>query len=286
MSLVSLSAPYQFSSSNSFLAWSLSFYPQPILNYRRRSTAGFNPDFPSSNTLGFVCYTLTTALQLWSPTIRSQYAARHPLSPVPTVRVNDFVFALHAAVLCVITWSQFWPRLWGWPETPASDCDRDKEVQRMSRTFQGLLTGCHVSVLLVTIAILSTPTHGYSPLDWCWLDLLTALGTIKLLITIVKYTPQVYTNYKLQSTRGWAIDTILLDFTGGVLSLGQLLIDSSLQGGVWEGVKGNGVKLGLSGISIAYDLVFFVQHYVLYRKVGEEEAGSEEQALLDSHSGQ
>lgn len=199
------------------------------------------------------------------------------------MRLNDFVFALHAAVLCVITWSQFWPRLWRWPKIAVAGCDSDKEVQRVSQTFQGLLTGCLISMLLVTIVILNTSTHGNDPSSWCWLDLLATLGTIKLLITIVKYTPQVYTNSKLQSTQGWAIETILLDFIGGVLSLGQLLIDSSLQGGVWEGVKGNSVKLGLSGISIAYDIVFFVQHYVLYRNAREDMMSSETEPLLGEH---
>lgn len=32
--------------------WSLSFYPQPIMNMRRKSTAGSVIDFPFINTLG------------------------------------------------------------------------------------------------------------------------------------------------------------------------------------------------------------------------------------------
>jgi cystinosin len=32
--------------------WSLSFYPQPLLNYRRRSTTGTTIDFPFLNCLG------------------------------------------------------------------------------------------------------------------------------------------------------------------------------------------------------------------------------------------
>lgn len=34
------------------LCWSLSFYPQPILNFRRRSTSGTTIDFPFINCLG------------------------------------------------------------------------------------------------------------------------------------------------------------------------------------------------------------------------------------------
>lgn len=35
-----------------FFCWSASFYPQPILNWRRKSTAGSVIDFPFINTLG------------------------------------------------------------------------------------------------------------------------------------------------------------------------------------------------------------------------------------------
>lgn len=37
-----------------FLAWSLSFYPQFLLNLRRRSTSGTTVDFPMINCLGML----------------------------------------------------------------------------------------------------------------------------------------------------------------------------------------------------------------------------------------
>lgn len=33
-------------------AWSLSFYPQPLLNWQRRSTSGTTADFPTINVIG------------------------------------------------------------------------------------------------------------------------------------------------------------------------------------------------------------------------------------------
>lgn len=56
---------------------------------------------------------------------------------------------------------------------------------------------------------------------------------------------------------------ILLDFSGGVLSLAQLFIDSSFNQD-WSGLTGNPAKLLLSNISILFDLFFMVQHYILY----------------------
>jgi cystinosin len=90
-------------------------------------------------------------------------------------------------------------------------------------------------------------------------------------------------NYQRQSTDGWSIGQILLDFSGGVLSLVQLLIDASFQPN-WSGVVGNPVKLGLGNISIFFDIIFITQHYVLYRHAehgkGDETIEDTEEPLL------
>ncbi len=99
---------------------------------------------------------------------------------------------------------------------------------------------------------------------------------MKLVATIVKYIPQVWVNYKRQSTVGWSIYQILLDFTGGVLSLMQLVLDSSLQND-WSGLTGNPVKFGLGNISILFDVIFIVQHYWLYRTARKVKASGQEE---------
>ena len=78
-----------------------------------------------------------------------------------------------------------------------------------------------------------------------------------------------------------------------MLSVSQLVIDSSLQGD-WSGLSGNPVKLGLGNISICFDILFIVQHYWLYRGngEGEEEEGGwkrnddgERRSLLSDDTG-
>lgn len=86
---------------------------------------------------------------------------------------------------------------------------------------------------------------------------------MKLITVICKYIPQMWVNYKRKSTLGWSIYPMLMDFAGGWLSLAQLVIDSSLQHD-WTGVAGNPVKFGLSNITIVFDIIFMLQHYVLY----------------------
>jgi len=63
---------------------------------------------------------------------------------------------------------------------------------------------------------------------------------------------------------------VLLDFGGGILSIAQLLFDSSRTGN-WSGVIGDPVKFGLGLLSVFFDVIFMVQHYILYKGAPEPE---------------
>ncbi|KAI9849689.1 MAG: hypothetical protein M1837_002815 [Sclerophora amabilis] len=230
------------------------------MNWQRKSTIGLTLEFPTLNILGFVYYSVSTATFLYSPLIRSQYAFRHPVSPEPTVRFNDLAFGIHAVILSVLVYSQFW--CWGY---------RRERGLRMSRIMVGIFLGSLTSTVMVTLIVtMKGRNGGQDASGWAWIDVVYALGYVKLLVTVVKYIPQVWANYKRKSTKGWSIYQILLDFSGGILSTLQLIIDSSLQRD-WSGITGNPVKLGLGNISILFDIIFMVQHYWLYRNVRREE---------------
>lgn len=111
-----------------------------------------------------------------------------------------------------------------------------------------------------------------------------AISYVKLLVTCAKYVPQAWHNYLAKSTSGWSIGQVLLDLIGGILSIAQLIIDSASQAD-WSGVTGNPVKLLLGNVSILFDIIFIVQHYILYRdktskEVDVEDQYAEEEALL------
>jgi cystinosin len=59
-----------------------------------------------------------------------------------------------------------------------------------------------------------------------WLDFLYYCSYVKLAITLIKYVPQAFYNYKRQSTVGWSIGNIFLDFTGGILSMLQMILNA------------------------------------------------------------
>ena len=77
-------------------------------------------------------------------------------------------------------------------------------------------------------------------------------------------------NYRTQSTKGFSIGTALYDFTGGLLSVAQQMLDGILMQD-FSAITGAPVKFGLGFISLFYDIIFMVQHFVLYpaNKAGE-----------------
>lgn len=161
-------AQHHSDDKDSTLSWSASFYPQPLLNWQRKSTKGLAIDFPTLNTLGFVCYTISASCFLYSPLIRRQYAARHPLSPEPTTRINDLVFGVHAVVLSSLTYSQFFPTLWKFEVSPR---------QRASRPVLGVFWGCIAAVLLLTLAVVCLGgSQQLDPHAWSWIDVVSVGG--------------------------------------------------------------------------------------------------------------
>ena len=103
------------------------------------------------------------------------------------------------------------------------------------------------------------------------LDVLYYLSLVKMAVTLIKYCPQVYLNAIRKSTVGWSIVNILLDFSGGILSVAQSVLDA-VDAQDWTGITGNPIKTFLGVVSIAFDVVFMLQHYVWYPNRVDEES--------------
>jgi len=194
----------------------------------------------------------------YSPLIKAQYGARHH-GLTPTVQFNDITFAAHGLLLSLVTTSQYlFPHAWGFSPSIGN---------RPSRFILGTFFGCVTGVVVVLFIVLSAPERDSIDATvggWVWLDAVYAVSYVKLIVTFIKYAPQVIVNYRNRSTEGWSISQILLDFSGGILSISQQAIDSYMQGD-WSGITGNPVKFALGNVSMIYDLIFITQHYVLYR---------------------
>uniref|UniRef100_A0AAY5KG73 Cystinosin n=1 Tax=Esox lucius TaxID=8010 RepID=A0AAY5KG73_ESOLU len=224
-----------------FLAWSISFYPQAFENWRRKSVVGLNFDFLALNLTGFIAYSVFNVGLFWVPYIKEEFVKNNP-NGVNPVDANDVFFSLHAVVLTLVYIYQC--------------AIYERGGQKVSWIATGLLViGWTFALVTLFVAVAKKIT---------WLEYLYYFSYIKLGVTLVKYIPQAYMNYKRQSTEGWSIGNVLLDFIGGSFSLIQMFLQS-YNNDEWKLIFGDPTKAGLGLLSIFFDVVFIVQHYCLYR---------------------
>ncbi|GBF98273.1 cystinosin-like [Raphidocelis subcapitata] len=292
-------------------AWSLSFYPQVVLNARRKSVTGLSFDFLVLNLLGWVAYSTfnvaiyfvfecparkpqnaALAAAALSPAAASHWgadaAARAFLGAAPpaplggalgttdfcqyAVEWNDVVFSLHALALTLVTLAQC--------------CAYPRGTQRVHRAVAFGIAACVAAAAGYAAAIARGWRMGLGLDRWMsWLYWLYFLSLIKMGVTFVKYLPQAVMNFRRRSTAGWSILNILLDFTGGALSLGQQLL-TAWWAGNWAPVTANPVKLGLALTSMGMDVLFMVQHYTLYPEEGGTDSATDDaKAAADGGDG-
>ncbi|XP_063002669.1 cystinosin [Elgaria multicarinata webbii] len=224
-----------------FLAWSISFYPQVFENWRRKSVVGLSFDFIALNLTGFIAYSVFNVGLFWIHAVKEQFLQVYP-NGVNPVDSNDVFFSLHAVAVTLIIILQC--------------CIYEKGEQKVSWVAIGLLLVAWIFVFItLTVAAVGEIT---------WLRFLFYFSYIKLGVTLVKYFPQAYMNFRRKSTVGWSIGNVLLDFTGGAFSLLQMFLQS-YNNDAWKLLFGDPTKFGLGLFSIFFDVVFIIQHYCLYR---------------------
>ncbi|CAI5441222.1 unnamed protein product [Caenorhabditis angaria] len=228
-----------------FFAWSISFYPQIWLNFKRKSVIGLNFDFLALNLLGFGAYAIYNLLMYFNEHVKQIYNIENPHSP-PPVLSNDVVFAVHAFFACAVTVVQCFIY--------------ERENQKVS--IQCIV----LSIGLITFGFFSAAATVLNKISI--LSFVTSLSYIKMAVTCSKYFPQAYYNFVRKSTVGWSIGNILLDFTGGSLDILQMVFQA-LNVDDWSAFYANPVKFGLGLVSIVFDIVFIIQHYVLYKDAEE-----------------
>ncbi|GFO11322.1 cystinosin [Plakobranchus ocellatus] len=228
-----------------FTAWTLSFYPQVLYNWRRKSVLGLSFDFVAFNFTGFVAYSCFNLSLYFIPEVKAEYYKHHPEGVAP-VELNDVVFSVHALAITSFTVVQCFIY--------------EKGTQKINTWARVLLTIVWTYVLVTVIMAMVGTIE--------WLDFLYGFSYLKVGVTVLKYIPQAYLNYVRKSTMGWSIGNVLLDLTGGILSILQMLLNA-YNGDDWDSLFGNLTKLVLGIITIIFDMIFIIQHYCLYRHAPE-----------------
>jgi len=232
-----------------FVAWSISFYGQVIENFRRRSVSGLNFDFEIYNLVGFTTYTIYTIRGYIDDNLGTG-----------TVQIQDIFFGAHALLLTLVTISQI---LYYYDPK-----DKLQTVSSVTITIILVMIWGALILILLENGLEYYDPHVKDNRKYIFNSLIY-MGWCKVFISLIKYIPQVISNYKRKSTIGWNIHNILLDFTGGAFSFGQNIIDSIRDkfDVTSEGQPKalNIAKFALSFISIFFDIIFMTQHYILYK---------------------
>ncbi|XP_059291152.1 cystinosin homolog [Lycium ferocissimum] len=223
-----------------FFSWSISFYPQVILNFKRKSVVGLNFDFVLLNLTKHSSYLIYNASMFFSSSVQKQYLEKYGFNEMIPVAANDVAFSIHAVLLTAFTLIQI--------------VIYDRGNQKVSRTSIGIV--CVAWLTVAVCVFIALPSHS-------WLWLISCFNTLQVVMTVIKYIPQAIMNFQRKSTIGFSIGNILLDLLGGVTNYGQMAVQSIDQNS-WVNFYGNIGKTLLSLVSIFFDVLFILQHYVLY----------------------
>ncbi|CAI2377540.1 unnamed protein product [Moneuplotes crassus] len=177
-----------------FITWSMSFYPIAWTNFRTKKAVGLSIDYAFVNIYSNILNGVYNYTGFIFPDIGTNH-----------VPVQDLVYSTHAIMLCTVYYVQakIYPN----------------GNQKMSIiTF--FIIG--VTFLLVIILFILELNHIGTSKYW---NTAMLCGYLKDVITVCKYTPQVYRNWKRKCTKGWNIWSVIFDFSGGVFSYLQIAID-------------------------------------------------------------
>jgi cystinosin len=212
-------------------------------------------DYQLYNLIGFFCYSVFNCAFFFNKSIQEEYQKANN-GHSNQVQVNDVFFALHALLLTVVIVAQIF----------LYDRDTKGSAGRITMFASVLTGGTFGLIVLYAILILAGIQSGEL---FTWLNWLYTLSYVKLGVTLIKYIPQVYLNWLRGTTDGFNMHNVLLDFTGGSLSVAQLLLDSGITSD-WTAVTGDLAKFMLGFVSVVFDIVFMLQHYCCFHARNRE----------------
>ena len=157
-----------------FFAWTLSFYPQVLLNCRRKTTLGFSTDKLVFDVVGFGCYSVYCYAFRYVPSVRASYEEAHH-GHSPSVQLNGVAFGLHALALTLV---QVWQVLL-----------YDGRAQASSRRSLAAGGGAVLTCALFLALCLLLDSSVFVVLNWLYF-----LSIVKIAVTLVKFAPQMLLN--------------------------------------------------------------------------------------------
>ncbi|CDK25767.1 unnamed protein product [Kuraishia capsulata CBS 1993] len=209
-----------------------------------KSSDGFSLDFLYLNTLGYVCYSTSLILQVYSTLVRQQFHDK--FGNYPLLSFIDVVYTVHGFILNTITLSLVY-------------------TKPFSRTLSWKVHSFTKFFYLVLFVFTASCLLSGSPTKY--LTLAIDLAYFKISISFFKYIPQLYHNFTRKSVVGYPKAQIYLDLAGGTFSLLQLFLDNYIDNDgtfAWSEIFHNEGKFGLALVTFFFDFCFISQFW-LYR---------------------
>ncbi|ODV95943.1 hypothetical protein PACTADRAFT_2247 [Pachysolen tannophilus NRRL Y-2460] len=208
---------------------------------------GISVDFLFLNTLGYCAYLTSLSLQVYNNNVRDEFHQKY--DHYPLLSYIDVIYAAHGLILNLVTISQIF-------------CSGYKRTVSKRVSF---FTKCFYCFFLVIVGFQLLLIRSRKLL---LLELVINLSYIKVLISFLKYLPQLMHNYKRKSCSGFSITQIWLDLCGGTFALAQLFLDNIVENDSklnLEELLNNKGKLGLSLVTFFFDSAFLIQYYIIYK---------------------
>jgi len=242
------------------LIWALSYYPQMIKNWQRKSVDGLSIDFILFNLFGYAMYTLFNLSLYFDTPLRLEYMKQFDAQQHP-VFLNDLLLCIHNLVAISIELGQIFMY-------------RESSRSASSACLIILTLWILIVIVLVMLKIFNVLTL---------LLLVALLGYFKMGASTIKYFPQAYMNYKQQAVTGLSMPFVFLDLTGGIFCVLNIVLLAALSNTFAEMI-GNVPKLTVGVVSIIFPTVFILQRYLFYAKESTEasEIEKEERQSLKS----
>lgn len=234
--------------------WSVSIYPPILTNWRYGSANALSIDFVMLNTAGYFYLVISLILQLywWMPLPKDVDVTEELASLKPKITNFDLCYCLHGVIMNLVLVSQVVAghSLWRF---------KVNRPLRMEPIYYRVLALSILVFMVLTgqlcIYNLQSGWDNLRTLDYC-----NRLFLLKISMSLIKYVPQVFHNHARRSMKGFAIQSTVLDVTGGVSSLMQLVWQISKEQGfnttVWVANFG---KIGLALVTILFNIVFLLQ---------------------------
>lgn len=260
-------------------AWSISIYSPIWENFKCKSAKGISMDFSILNTMGYFYLLVSMILQTfyWIPhdninnsgqvlnksklvDVNVQVSNETNLNYLepPKITKFDLFYCLHGEIMNLVILSQLiWgKKLWNFHD--------DKHRRMKPLYFKIFLLSIFVFIVY-TIQFFHSSLfvegwNNRTTLQYC-----NKLFMLKISMSLIKYIPQVKHNMDRKTVKGFSITGVILDITGGIASLLQLLLQLSHENGGKFNlmlIVLNFGKIGLSLVTLTFGFIFIIQAIV------------------------